>query len=56
MILKCDCKHKYQDSRYGPGRRVHNVCIKDRVVRHRCTVCGAIKEVSAVSPLHKGEL
>ena len=44
MILKCSCKHTYQDKHYGPGKRVHNKCIKDRVVKYRCTVCGNVKE------------
>ena len=24
MIRKCDCKHKFQDEKYGKGMRVHN--------------------------------
>ena len=45
MILKCTCKHNYQNKRYGPGMRVHNRCTKDRMVKHRCTVCGDTKEI-----------
>ena len=41
MILKCSCKHAYQDKRYGPGKRVHNKC---RTGKYRCTVCGDTKE------------
>jgi len=45
MILKCNCKHDYQDKRYGPGRRVHNLCVKGGKVAHRCTVCSNVKEL-----------
>lgn len=41
MILKCSCRHDYQDNRYGKGRRVFNETSKgdanDRT--YRCTVC-----------------
>ena len=41
MILKCTCKSKFQDWKYGKGKRVHNRC-KDQGYgkRGRCTVCG----------------
>ena len=45
MILKCNCKHKYQDKRYGLGRRVHNACTKGSKVVYRCTVCSNVKEL-----------
>lgn len=35
-ILKCTCKHKFQDKRYGSGRRVHNGKDNGSWV---CTVC-----------------
>jgi len=35
-IKNCDCKHEYQDKKYGKGKRVHNPTIKDK---WRCTVC-----------------
>jgi len=44
MILRCyrfDCKSKYQDERYGVGKRVHNK-MKNLVENRdgaRCTVC-----------------
>jgi hypothetical protein len=45
-IVKCTCKHAFQDERYGPGNRVMNPCRpaggKDTAVR--CTVC--LKEKS----------
>jgi hypothetical protein len=38
MVLPCSCSHKFQDSEYGKGQRVHNSCVKG----YRCTVCGNI--------------
>lgn len=35
MVRKCDCVHKYQDQKYGNGRRVMNKCNAG----YRCTVC-----------------
>jgi len=40
MVLKCDCKHEYQDSKYGAGMRVHNQTKNG----YRCVVCGKTKE------------
>jgi len=42
MIIKCTCKHLYQDNRYGKQKRVHNPTKKKG--SYRCTVCGNIKE------------
>ena len=42
-IIKCNCKHEYQDSKYGPGRRVANYTAKGHA---RCTVCGSEHHVS----------
>ena len=45
MIKKCDlaetplCESKFQDKRYGKGRRVHNPRKSDND-KPRCTVCG----------------
>ncbi len=36
VIKKCTCKHKFQDKRYGKGRRVHTT--KDNG-GYTCTVC-----------------
>ena len=36
-IKKCNCKHEYQDSKYGKQKRVHNKTSNDKF---RCTVCG----------------
>ena len=35
-IVSCDCKHDYQDKKYGKGKRVANPLKGDG---HRCTVC-----------------
>lgn len=41
MILRCTCKHDFQDQKYGFGMRVHNSKqgkgVKDS---YNCTVCG----------------
>lgn len=43
-IMRCDCKHEYQDNRYGIGKRVHSRRVKGRVpMGWRCSVCGATK-------------
>jgi len=39
-IKKCNCKHSYQDKRYGKGKRVHNETIKGE---WRCTVCESVR-------------
>lgn len=36
MIINCVCASKYQDEKYGRGKRVHTVGFKE----YRCTVCG----------------
>lgn len=38
VILPCECRHDFQDQRYGRGRRVHNVGKEGLFAR--CTVCG----------------
>lgn len=38
MIKSCNCKHAFQDARYGKKKRVHNKCEKGL----RCTVCGNV--------------
>lgn len=44
MIKKCDCKHDYQNKRYGKGNRIHNeITKKENVNNWRCTVCGKEK-------------
>lgn len=43
MILKCDCKHAFQDRRYGKGNRVHNRC-DGAGGKWRCTICTKQKD------------
>lgn len=46
MILKCSCKHEYQDEKYGKGNRVHN--IRENASsneKYRCTVCKKLKSL-----------
>ena len=45
MILKCNCKHEFQDKEYGPGMRVHNYAPKgyNGQPGWRCTVCENVK-------------
>lgn len=38
-IRRCNCTSTYQDSKYGPGMRVHTVGKKQET----CTVCGLKK-------------
>jgi hypothetical protein len=37
MIVNCTCPHKWQDKKYGKGKRVANATDKDKV--YRCVVC-----------------
>lgn len=37
-IKRCNCKHAWQDRRYGKRMRVHNVCREGA----RCTVCNNV--------------
>jgi hypothetical protein len=39
-IKKCECKHDYQDKKYGKGNRVMNSTVDG----WRCTVCGKEKK------------
>jgi hypothetical protein len=39
-VKRCDCKHAYQDKRYGKSRRLHNPNTKGQMV---CTVCAKAK-------------
>lgn len=42
-IVKCDCKHEFQDSRYGSGKRATTPVNKEQASKRfvvRCTVCG----------------
>lgn len=47
MILKCSCKHTFQDNRYGAGMRVHNALVAPKnnaPQQYRCSVCLAVRE------------
>jgi len=37
-ILPCTCDNRFQDSRYGKGKRVFNWGDKSKA--YKCTVCG----------------
>ncbi len=41
-VMKCTCKHEYQDKHYGKDLRVHNMAI-GKVKGWRCTVCATVK-------------
>lgn len=36
-ILRCTCKHEWQDEKYGKGLRLHNAKKEDK--KYVCTVC-----------------
>jgi hypothetical protein len=38
-LMRCTCKHAYQDELYGAGNRMAN---EMRSGQHVCTVCGAV--------------
>jgi hypothetical protein len=38
-VVVCNCKHAYQDEKYGENKRVMNKTGKG----YRCTVCGKDK-------------
>jgi len=47
IILGCSCVSKFQDQRYGKGKRVHNRMTKGgKKELARCTVCGMARECS----------
>lgn len=50
-VMKCSCKHEYQDSVYGPGMRLFNPTGKTGDSGYRCTVCG--KETGTSSSKRK---
>ena len=45
MIITCTCRHEYQDSKYGIGKRIANKMKKDGMFR--CTVCKKEHQISA---------
>lgn len=44
-VVKCTCKHEFQDATYGKGMRVTNPVGKTAATV-RCTVCSAIHNVA----------
>jgi len=40
-IMKCECKHEFQDKQYGDKKRVFNYGEKDK--NWRCSVCAKVK-------------
>lgn len=51
MVLKCDCKHDFQDNHYGHGSRYCNLTRKGSklsgIAVYRCTVCSKEHSVYA---------
>lgn len=44
MIKVCNCKHEFQDKKYGKGKRVFNSGAgKGSDSKYKCTVCGKEK-------------
>lgn len=45
-IMSCSCANRFQDSRYGVGKRVHNKMGMKPIAdsSFRCTVCGNTKD------------
>ena len=45
MILKCQCKHKSQDTIHGLNHRVMNPLVKKsgESQKYRCSVCGIVR-------------
>ena len=47
MILPCHCASRFQDNRYGKGKRVHTPTGQAKPPaeqKARCTVCGAVRD------------
>jgi len=47
-IIKCNCKHNWQDEAYGYGNRVAN---ETRNGQFRCTVCGSVSGSQSVTQI-----
>ena len=45
VILPCNCKSEFQDTRYGKGMRLFNISQKkgEKSPKKKCTVCNSIK-------------
>lgn len=44
-VLRCTCKHEFQDERYGRGKRLHNKLADKATYDWRCTVCANERNV-----------
>ena len=57
VVIACKCEHAYQDRRYGPGNRVHNLALaaNNKAGGYRCTVCSSAKPITSgkTTPLPK---
>ena len=42
VVLKCNCRHDFQDGRYN-GKRLHN--IMKNGLQARCTVCETVRDI-----------
>ena len=40
-VKRCSCEHKWQDKRYGKGKRVFNEFKTQNGTGAKCTVCGS---------------
>lgn len=39
-LVKCNCRHAFQDNEYGEGQRLANRCKQSTgASQYRCTVC-----------------
>jgi hypothetical protein len=47
-IIKCTCKHAFQDSLYGPSNRAMN---DTKSGQYRCTVCNILHNSSSPAPI-----
>lgn len=45
IVIKCSCKHDFQDKEFGQGNRLHNECGGKKINTYRCTVCRTEKTV-----------
>lgn len=45
-IIKCSCKHEFQDSMYGKGNRVSTPMKNGQL---RCTVCGTLHGTASIT-------
>lgn len=46
VIATCNCRNLWQDRRYGVGKRVFNMNMRDKTKNEgRCTVCGSKKTI-----------